>query len=387
MSALSVWPEGVERIITDLGQGPGPLLICLSAMHGNEPAGVLAARRVHQRLIDADVPLSGRLVVLACNLSALDRRERFCDEDLNRAWTPRRMADVRAGRHATCEDREMHALLSAIDGCLAQHKGPWFVLDLHTTSSDTAPFAVIGDSLANRRFAGNLPVPRVLGLEECIGGTVTDYLNSRGAVTIGFEAGQHDAVEAVDCAEAALWLALAGAGIVPADREEVHAAYRVLDAEAGELPRFMEVRHYHPVRADDGFRMVAGYENFRPVEAGELLASDRNGDIRAPRRARVLMPLYQELGGDGFFLATRIENHWLWLSTVLRQVHLPALVHWLPGVRRDPHRRYHVIANRRVARWLVLDLFHLLGYRYREGDDHYMVFSRRAHDIDRDTIS
>ena len=36
----------VERIVADYGGGPGPLFVCLTAMHGNEPAGLMAARTV-----------------------------------------------------------------------------------------------------------------------------------------------------------------------------------------------------------------------------------------------------------------------------------------------------------------------------------------------------
>jgi succinylglutamate desuccinylase len=37
------------------------------------------------------------------------------------------------------------------------------------------------------------------------------------------------------------------------------------------------------------------------VHAGQLLAHDRRGELRAERDGILFMPLYQPLGDDGFF--------------------------------------------------------------------------------------
>ena len=66
------------------------------------------------------------------------------------------------------------------------------MIDLHSTSADGLPFATVGDTMRNRRFAQNLPVTILLGIEEQLDGTMLEYLNNLGAVTLGFEGGQHD---------------------------------------------------------------------------------------------------------------------------------------------------------------------------------------------------
>ena len=48
--------------------------------------------------------------------------------------------------------------------------------------------------------------------------------------------------------------------------------------------------------------MEPGFANIQPVARGQLLARDRRGEIRAPEDCLVVMPLYQGLGDDGFFL-------------------------------------------------------------------------------------
>ena len=43
------------------------------------------------------------------------------------------------------------------------------------------------------------------------------------------------------------------------------------------------------------------------VKKGELIAKDKNGDIFSPANGRILMPLYQKQGEDGFFIIKEIN--------------------------------------------------------------------------------
>ncbi|MBK6950183.1 MAG: hypothetical protein IPH16_20770 [Haliscomenobacter sp.] len=62
-----------------------------------------------------------------------------------------------------------------------------------------------------------------------------------------------------------------------------------------------EIIWRHPVEPEDQFRMEPGFQNFDPVRIGQRLATDRNGPVLAKVDARILMPLYQAQGEDGFF--------------------------------------------------------------------------------------
>ena len=42
--------------------------------------------------------------------------------------------------------------------------------------------------------------------------------------------------------------------------------------------------------------------NFQNIKKGEVLGSDKNGDVKSPFDGKILMPLYQEQGTEGFYI-------------------------------------------------------------------------------------
>ena len=48
--------------------------------------------------------------------------------------------------------------------------------------------------------------------------------------------------------------------------------------------------------------MLPGFEGFQKITAGQLLAYDDGVEVRAPMDGRILMPLYQQKGNEGFFI-------------------------------------------------------------------------------------
>ena len=144
------------------------------------------------------------------------------------------------------------------------------------------------------------------------------------------------------------------------------------------MPAVVEIRHRHAIEASDAFRMRPGFENFARVAAGDLLAEDRRGEVRARRAGRVLLPLYQGLGQEGFFLGREVRPFWLALSAWLRRLHLERFVRWLPGVDVHPTRADSFLVDARIARLWPVELFHLLGYRRRRPEGERLCFSRRV---------
>lgn len=375
----------VDRVLGRVrGDSPGPTLFCVGGIHGNEPAGVKALQQVLARLGPAGGIERGEFVALAGNLTALKEGRRYVRHDLNRAWTPERLTHLKnGGRDASSiEEGEQIELLDTFEAVLRGAGAPVFLLDLHTTSGAGGPFVTVSDTLVNRDFGRSLPTPMILGLEELVTGTLLEYMNERGLVTAGFESGQHDEPEAVDRAEAAVWLAMEAVGILPASlADRATAARDYLERDTRGLPRVLEMRYRHDVAAGAGFRMKPGYLNFQPVQNGEVLAHDAGGEIKAPETARILMPLYQEQGDDGFFVVREFARFWLWLSRVVRRLPIDRFVHWLPGIRRDPADPRILEVDRRVARLFALQLFHLMGYRrQREDGSRLLVIARRPGD-------
>ena len=165
-------------------------MIVMTGMHGNEPAGPRAAQRVLDRLERKDMELCGRFVALAGNLKALAEKTRFLDRDLNRQWTPAKLAAAEDQTVNDAEAGELRELLAALRKELKEIAGPVYFLDLHTTSAASPPFVTVGDTLRNRAFAEKFCVPVILGLEECIDGSLLEYVNNLGHVTVGVEGGQ-----------------------------------------------------------------------------------------------------------------------------------------------------------------------------------------------------
>ncbi len=383
-----------RRVGSYRGGEPGPLLLCIASLHGNEPGGGTALERVLGELSASRLPMRGDLVGLRGNLRALGAGRRYIDEDLNRIWQRDRveavLASLRQGETAgggaardgdelpmvgSAELLEQRDLLAAIRDESRRARGPVYALDLHTTSSDSAPFTTVGDTLQNRELALRLPVPVILGLEEQVEGAMLQYFDRLGWRSIGFEAGRHEAPSSVEAHEDAVWILLDALGLLEAGSTPGSAERRGRLARHAEgLPRVLDVRYRHAVSEEDGFRMHSGFTNFDRIEAGEELGVDRAGPVRAVRAGRILLPLYQRQGDDGFFIVRRLAPAWLVVSRFLRLMGADRLAIWLPGVRAHPERSDAIVVARRARNRTVIGLLHLLGFKARsEGGGGVMV--------------
>lgn len=372
--------RATDRVIAHVRGGAGRTLIVVGALHGNEPAGVEALRRVVSRLPEPD-RLRGEMLAVVGNVTALDRGVRYVDSDMNRGWWPEAVETELPFDHPVSEDVERRALLDILDPVLRNAERPPVVVDLHTTSGETPPFVTVGDTLRNRGFAQHLPVPMVLGLEEQLAATFLEYVNNRGCVTIGCEGGRHDDPAAVDHLEAVVWIALAAAEIL--DWREIPGPdpRTLLRDAAAKQPEIVEIRYRHEVPRGRSFAMAPGFAGFQHVQAGQRLGTWGDGrPVVAPQSGRLLMPLYQEQGDDGFFITRDVRRFWLWISTLLRRAGLDRIAPRLPGVRRHPYIAGAVIVDRRVARWYTVEVFHLLGFRREVEQGHSLILSRRHFD-------
>jgi len=351
--------------------------------------------------------MNGDLVALAGNLSALAAGTRFVDEDLNRVWQPKRVAAVLESLRSeeesedhkslapeygserptlpmvgTSELAEQRQLIGAIRNAVRCARGPVYVLDLHTTSSESAPFTTLGDTLQNRAMARSLPVPVVLGLEEQIDGAMLQYFDLLGWAGIGIEGGAHDALASIEAHVAVVWSLLAALGLVDPrhipDLEGSRA--RLADAAEG-LPRVVDVRYRHPVAPEDGFVMSPGFHNFERVRKGQLLGSDRRGNVTAPTGGLLFLPLYQDQGDDGFFVVRRVRPMWLAISRWLRSRGLDRYATWIPGVIPHPGRSDAVILAGWATNGVVIGILHLLGFNARH-ERGRVVMIRRVESAD-----
>lgn len=290
------------------GREAGPLLIAIGGLHGNEPSGVHALRRVARSLEAMRGSLRGDVLMLAGNVGALEQGQRFIAHDLNRGWSDDRLAVLRGNSAAgDAEDREQLALADAIEEALASARGPVYLVDLHATSAAGIPFSLCADTREARAFAAAFPVTLVLGLLDVIHGTLAGYYGSRCVAAV-VEGGQNSDPATEDHHEAVVWLAMVAAGVLGAQHlPDLRAHEEALARTRGDLPHALDVHHRHAITDADQFRMEPGFANIQRIAPQQLLAHDRRGEIRAPGEGYVLMPLYQAKGDDGFFLAREVE--------------------------------------------------------------------------------
>jgi predicted deacylase len=342
------------------GDESGPTLIAVAGIHGNEPAGVEAARRVFARLEKGDLRFRGEFVAFAGNLRGLRRGVRYHARDLNRVWNEESVEALKGKAAAEWdeEDHEQSELLAAIEDVIGRARGQVHLGDFHTTSASGIPFILFGDTLRQRHFAKAFPLPILLGLEEALDGVLTEYWTRRGCITFALEGGQHKSPDSVNAIEAVLWLALKRARVLLDEPAEIRRSVDLLHRLRAGLPRVVEVVSRRPVTPEDQFVMEPGFRNIDFARKGQLLARDRNGEIRAGEDGMIVLPLYQGLGTDAFFWGREASSARLLASEALRLSGAGRLLRFLPGVSADGQR--FVVES---GKPLALSVLQLFGYR------------------------
>lgn len=298
------------------GNEPGPLLIVLGGVHGNEPAGITAIETVfhlleREKATRPGFPFKGTVLGLRGNLQALAQGKRFIEKDLNRQWSVGhinrlKMADASA---LQAEDKELRELIEIIEPAIHAASKVYF-LDLHTTSASGGIFTVATDDPESIRIGIGLHAPVIKGLLRGLEGTSLHYFTTQntGIPTTGvsFESGQHDDPLSVNRAIAALLNCLQIIGCVPEGSIEnrYDELLRRYSAGLPKVANLVEVRRIHP---GESFVMQPGYHNFKTITKGELLAHSNGKAVTAITDGMILMPLYQPQGSDGFFIVQAVE--------------------------------------------------------------------------------
>ena len=286
---------------------PGPALVVLGAVHGNEVSGAHAIVRAMDDLQHGRLLLQrGRLTLVpVANPRAFAQNTREGERNLNRRFVPR--PDPQ-----DYEDRVTRQLAPL----LAQHDA---LLDLHSFHTAGEPFAMVGprDNQGTRepfaRAAEEMALARALGAPQVVEGWLevydraarargdtpgdegigtNEYMRSQGGYAVTLECGRHDDPQAVEVAERALHGALRRLGLadVPAP-----AAFR------GPAARLRDVA----LRAAPADRLARDWHSFDRVQTGELIATRADGTpLLAPHDGWLLFPHPEaEVGQEWFYLA------------------------------------------------------------------------------------
>ncbi|MDN5200327.1 succinylglutamate desuccinylase/aspartoacylase family protein [Fulvivirgaceae bacterium BMA10] len=373
----------IDRIIDVVkGASPGPTVIFTGGIHGNEPSGIFALKEVMSGLKKEHLPVQGNIYALSGNLWALEKGQRFHTSDLNRLWTTERILRLEEGALQSHDEDTMQQLdlYQCLMSIMRNESGPFYFIDLHTTSSETIPFLTVNDTLLNRYFSMQFPVPVIMGIEEFLDGPLLSYINELGYVAVGFEAGQHDDMSSIENHVSFIYLVLVVAGIIAKDDlPDYHHHHTILAKNSIHARDIFEICYRYEVKNNQHFKMNPGHFNFQPVKRGQMLAQNGKEPILAPMRGSIFMPLYQDQGDDGFFIVRRVPKLLLRLSAILRKINFKRVVTLLPGVKKIGSKEDTLMVNKKIARFFARDIFHLLGYRCIQVDPKHLLIKSREH--------
>ncbi len=309
-----------DRIIGQFnGHEDGPLIIAIGSIHGNEPAGIKAIKIMLKMLeveplANPNFKYKGKFIGLIGNMKAVEADKRFLEVDMNRSFTEEKVTRILASspEELENEDEEIYELIHHIRKAITESSAQKVcILDLHTTTAGGGIFTLPQETEESLEIALQLHAPVILEFLTNIRGTSLQYFTTEhlgvDTTAVTFEAGQHHDRLSVHRAVSAIAGFMRSVDAVKEKDVESHHD-ELLRKYAEGLPKLAELIHSHPIEPEDHFKMEPGFHNFDPIEKGQLIATDKNGEIRAPESGMILMPLYQSQGEDGYFIVKKVST-------------------------------------------------------------------------------
>jgi succinylglutamate desuccinylase len=295
---------------------PGPMLICIGGMHGNEPAGVKALEEVSRMLyeepnINSDFIYYGHFIAIKGNKKALEQNIRYIDKDLNRSWTDANLKFIQNNDYhdLSSEQKEIYEILALLkDEIKTIQPKQIIVLDLHTTSASGGIFSITTDDEESIRMAIELHAPVIRGMLNGVEGSSIHFFHGKNmgipTAAIAFEAGQHQDPLSINRSIAAVINCMRTIGAVDVHHVENKHDDILLEFSKN-LPKVSSIVGKHSIQDVNTFKMLPNFQSFQKIEKNQLLAFDLNGEVRSPIDGMILMPFYQKYGEDGFFLISQ----------------------------------------------------------------------------------
>lgn len=298
----------MDRVLGRIdGDLPGPLVICVAALHGNEQVGLHAFRNVFSSINSNKLKLRGTFIGIAGNIQAIERGSRFIKNDLNRIWDIQNVNRILQEGPKNEDEEELLAIHHTIDALDHAEYTMKVLADLHSTSSEKGNFIVIPAGESENPVIRALHLPVVVNLNSYIEGTMLDYYYAHGFISFAMEGGRMGTEEVYHLHTSGIWELLDAAGAISHHDHEYadHYARQLMDISS-QLPKRVRALHRHVLTGNENFVMKPGYSNFQSIRKGEKLGQDNKGEVLSPMEGMIFMPLYQSEGEDGFFIVEEI---------------------------------------------------------------------------------
>ncbi len=278
---------GVLRISAS-SDWPKPYIGVGGSMHGNEPCGAEAVRRIAGDFENGDLsPAKGTVFLVHANPEATlqGRRHTAKGEDLNRVWDFEFTRTLREEAWGYEHHRalELKDVLGGLD----------VFLDLHSAGSTTPAFGVSNGEAPIDEIAKQIGIAYLVqswyGLADKV---VIGFLKLAGIPALSVECGAHDDPAISETAQRIAMSFLRATGAI----------------DDGHPTNGSEVRTVHVVetitKPSKEFHFGAQWTGFQRLEPGALVGRDRITEIRASRACYAVLPnLDVEVGDDVIYLA------------------------------------------------------------------------------------
>jgi uncharacterized protein len=306
------------------GLAPGPRLLVLGAVHGNEVCGTHAITQILAELDSGALAVARGTVTFVpiTNPLAHQLGQRIGDRNLNRNMAPSAIPQDFEDRVANrlCPLLESHDVLLDLHSF---HTGgaPFVMIGPQNNCGELEPFARASEEMqlalhsgphrivegwletyargVQRRaaapFTDSSSRSQTLVTNPNYGVGTTEYMRARGGYAVTLECGQHDDPQALQVARHAILQTLALLGIcalplAPAQLER-------------EILRLVDVTDR--AHLDDSFSRA--WRSFDAVSAGEVIGLRHSGEaVKAPQDGFVVFPNPRaEVGQEWFYFAQR----------------------------------------------------------------------------------
>jgi succinylglutamate desuccinylase len=278
---------GVLRVSAS-ADWPKPYIGVGGSMHGNEPCGAKAIRRIAGAFEKGELaPAKGTVFLVHANPEATlqGRRHTAEGDDLNRLWDFEFAETLRAEAWGYEHHRvlELKEILGELD----------IFLDLHSAGTATPAFGVSNGEAPIDEIAKQIGIAYLVqswyGLADKV---IIGFLKLARIPALSVECGAHDDPEISSIAERIAMNFLRVTGAI----------------DDGHPTNGSDVRTVHVVetitKPSEEFHFGARWTGFQRLEPGALVGRDRITEIRASRACYAVLPNADvEVGEDVIYLA------------------------------------------------------------------------------------